>query len=425
MQHLPIRSSNRLESSLGVLRLFAAGFTVMLFVWAILNAGRMGYSRTLANAAAGTDTIAWADKAVEMSPRDPQVHYLRADVLKDLGRLAEATKELENAASLRPRHYSLELRLAYERERMQDSEGALRAYQHAVRLAPYYAQPRWYLGHFLLKTGQQKPAFAELRRAADSDPVLLDDLINFAGEAFGDDARAIEEAVQPQSDRERLALAAFLVERRQTAEAMTLFHSSSAGSAQELRTLLEALLSFKRYPEAFEVWSRTHNGAGGMDSIVNGGFETPIALNEPGFGWQVAANDESVGIYSDSAEPGAELRSLRLDFNGTPDPSSRLLYQIVLVQPNARYQLNFSARASELATLSLPVIAVTDAAHWSHLLGWTAIARDTAAWSNHTVEFTTDGSTTAVIVSLEREACDASCAIYGHVWLDNFSLRRF
>src|SRR5262249_17013128 len=149
-----------------------------------------------------------------------------------------------------------------------------------------------------------------------------------------------------------------------------------------------------------------------------------IVLNDPGFGWQVAANDESIGIYSDTAEPGAERRSLRLDFSGNPDPSSRLLYQIVLVQPNTRYQLNFSARASELATESLPAVSVTDAAHWSHLLGWTAIARETAAWSNHNIEFTTDGSTTAVIVSLEREACEDSCAIYGHVWLDNFSLRR-
>jgi tetratricopeptide (TPR) repeat protein len=409
---------------MGMLRLFAAGFMVMLFGWAILNAGRMGYSRTLASAAAGADTIAGIDRAVGISPMDPQVHYLRAGVLKDLDRLAEATTELETAASLRPRHYSLQLRLGYARERNQDSEGALAAYQQAVGLAPYYAQPRWYLGRFLLKTGKQNEAFAELRRAANSDPALIDDLINFAGKAFGDNARAIEEAVQPQSDRERLALAAFFVEGSKTAEAMALFHSSSAGSAPELRPLLEALLGFKQFPEAFEVWSRTHKGAGGTDSIINGGFETPILLNDPGFGWQVVANDESVGLYSDTAEPGAELRSLRLDFNGTPAPSSRLLHQIVLVRPNTRYQLNFSARASKLATLSLPVVAVTDAAHRSHLLGWTAIERDTAAWSNHTVEFTTDGSTTAVIVSLEREECDASCAIYGHVWLDSFSLRR-
>lgn len=414
----------RREPSWNLLRLFAAGLMFILFVWAILSAGRMGYARSLADAATRDDTIAWADQAVAISPSDPQVHYLRSVVLKDLDRLPEAATELESASSLRPRHYSLQLRLGHARERMQDSEDALTAYRRAVSLAPYYAQPHWYLGHLLFKTGQQKEAIAELRRAASSDPTLLDDLINFAGDAFGDDARSIEDTVQPQSPAERLALATFFVKQKKTAEAMALFHSASAGPSSELRKFLEALLSHKQFPEAFEVWSQTHHATGGVESIVNGGFETPIALDDPGFGWQVTANDNSVGIFSDNAEPGAEKRSVRLDFSGTFDQSSRLLSQIVMVQPNTHYQLTFSARAKELATLSSPMIVVTDAAHWSHQLGWKSIKPDNVAWSNQTIEFTTSESTNAVIIGVEREACDDSCAIYGHVWLDNFSLRK-
>ena len=64
-------------------------------------------------------------------------------------------------------------------------------FEAAVRLAPFYAQPRWYLGNMLLQAGRLDEGFAELRRAVKSDPSYLPDTIQRATEAFAGDSGAI------------------------------------------------------------------------------------------------------------------------------------------------------------------------------------------------------------------------------------------
>ena len=410
---------------INITRLIAAALTFGLFSWALWGAGRIGYSRTLAARAGQTSQLALADQAVQLSPSDPEAHYARADLLKSTGRQAEAVKELERAAALRPRYYFLQLKLGHARDRLGDREGALASYKESVRLAPYYALPRWYLGHFLLRAGQTDEAFAQLRRAADSDPSLLTDMIGLAGATFSGDARAIRRAVRPKSPAACLALAHYFVGQGNTTEAMTLFRAAGPLSAQERRDFLTELLKFKQFPEAYDVWSREH-GAAGPGSIINGSFEGSIALDDPGFGWQIAPNAGAVRIYSDPLDPRDGSRSLRFDFNGPGGQSTRLLSQIVLVQPNTKYRLSFAARSQELATLGPPSVAVVDEKDGESRLAQPVLLQTgTGEWSDHALQFTTSGSTNAVLISIQREGCAGSgCPIYGHLWLDNFALQK-
>jgi tetratricopeptide (TPR) repeat protein len=404
----------------------AAGFAAILFLFLLFNAARFGYSRSLGYEATRSDSLPLADKAIRICPSDPEVHYYRATVLKDLGKRDEAAKELEEAVSLRPRSYILTLKLAVARDQLNDLAGSLTAYKEAVRLAPHYALPRWYLGRFLLRTGQVDQAFAQLRTAANSDPQLGNDLVRLALGAFGDDTRQIEEALQPSSAHEIVLVARSFADSGHTEEAMALFANAQDVPEEERQAFLGTLLKAKRFPEAYNVWSKGRSAGPGYESFVNGDFEDSIALDEVGFGWQINPKLDAVQVFSDLAEPHSGRRSLRLDFNGYAHPTAHILSEIILVKPNTHYQLSFSVRALDLATLGPPSVSILDASDEKTSLAPPVSATPgTYGWTDRTIQFATSGSANAILISIQRQGCSsAPCAIYGHFWLDSFLLKR-
>src|SRR5207253_8349631 len=114
-------------------------------------------------------------------------------------RAGEAINEYEQAARLRPRDYFLWLSLGTARDQAGDERGALAAFQESVRLAPYYAEPRWQFGNALLRAGRLDEAFAELRRAAVSDSSLLPGLVDLVWGVYGGDAFMVQQVIQPQT----------------------------------------------------------------------------------------------------------------------------------------------------------------------------------------------------------------------------------
>lgn len=421
-----LKSSNATAAS--IVRIAFAALLIILFVLAISTSATIGYSRSISREATHTATLslADADRAVHLSPLDPEVHDNRATVLQKLDRPAEAASELEKLVALRPTDFWPWLRLGHARDVLNDHGGALAAYRQSVWLAPYYAQPHWYLGHLLLRENQTAEAFAEFRLAVNSDPSLLNDAIGFAWATFDKDARAIVDAIQPRSPAEYAALARFFVDRGNLDEAMAMYHSSGGFSRQDRKEFLNALVSAKRFTEAYEVWSPGRENGDGIEAVLNGGFENPIPLDDPGFGWQLPKNLDAARITADSSTHRSGGRSLRMDFNGNVDPSARLLSQVVLVKPNTRYQLSFSFSSRDLATVSLPVITVMDAnSDTTPLAPAVTMSAGTAEWSDHKMQFATPAGATAIVIAVQREACASPpCAIYGHIWLDCFSLEK-
>ena len=138
--------------------------------------GTAGLSRYFATQAFLTRSLVLADKAIRLSPTDPAGHYVRGLLLTDRGVLQEATYELERAVKLSPNQFMFWQALGRSRSKGGDEVGAIAAYKEAIRLAPYYAQPRWELGTLLLKTGHREDALVELRRAAESDSAFVEPL---------------------------------------------------------------------------------------------------------------------------------------------------------------------------------------------------------------------------------------------------------
>jgi tetratricopeptide (TPR) repeat protein len=105
----------------------------LLVIW--LNA-QAGLSRLLAKYAMLNGSLDAADTSVRLASSDPEAHRVRAAVLYQLNQVPEAVKELEQAIALRPRDDYLWLELAMIKDELEDSAGALLAFDESVRLAP-------------------------------------------------------------------------------------------------------------------------------------------------------------------------------------------------------------------------------------------------------------------------------------------------
>jgi tetratricopeptide (TPR) repeat protein len=385
-----------------------------------------------------SNSLIAADEAVRLGPSDPESHLARGIALVDAGRAADAVKEFELAATLRPRDYKIWLKLGSTREDTGDDQGALAAYQKAIQCAPSYAQPRWQFGNLLLRTGRTGEGFAEMRRAADSDPTLLPTLIDLAWGLFKGDAAAVKSAVQPRSTDSRLTLAKTFARRGKPAEAVALFREAGEVTADKRGELVRELITARHFREAYEVWSSgrdansdnakdgTGEGIGnGIGAIADGGFEDEIKLNEPGFGWQLRREQPGLAISRDTSQPRTGIYSLRVDWTGNSNPAAAVVSQLVLVSPRTRYQLRVAMRTEEIVTGGLPMIVVTDVSGSDPLplMSSAPFPAGTNGWQEVTLEFTTGDTTRTVLISLQRQSCPSDpCPIFGRLWLDTFTL---
>ena len=414
------RISATIRSAVAVIGVIAC----FLGIWTAESAG---LSRLHSQDAEKTKLLTLANQAVDLSPSDPAAHRVRAGVLLQRKQLLEAIPELERAVALRSGDHFYWRSLGLARNWNGDPQGALAAFRESVRLAPFYAAPRWQLGTFLLRTGQRDQAFAELRRAAQSDPALWPSVVDLAWDTYGDVQR-VERAIQPETDKARLALAGFLIKQDDASDAIRLFRASEKVSEAERQEILAGLITAKRFTEAYQVWSGKDDVSGAIGLIQNPGFETKLVSDPNGFGWQFAPATQTVGLSqvyaasdsSTSTEVRAGTYSLRVDFNGASGPVTDLVSQAVLVEPNARYQLQFSWRSQELISLGMPQIIVSDAADGHPLAKSEVFTRDND-WRDATIALTTAGSTKAVQIILGRQSADP---IFGRLWLDDFRLKR-
>jgi hypothetical protein len=397
------------------------------------NSGLEGLAQFRAGYGLMTERLEDADQAVGLNPATPEAHYARASLLYDKGELAEAVKEYEAATALRPRDYALWLELGRAREQSGDAFGALTAFKESARLAPFYAQPRWQLGNTLYRLGRRDEAFKELQLAVASDPKLTPPILDLLWASFGDDTQAVERVIQPQTPSAHLALARFFLRHGKTSEGLAQFRAAGdLVPAEERRALLTELLAAHRFNEAYEVWSagRVSNDkklSSVNGSLINGGFEDDISLNEPGFGWQLPQGMQGVQAAQDTAAPRAGERSLQLAWNGNNTVEAPYLSQLILVQPDSRYELRFAARTEKVVTGGLPLLMLTDAnGQDARTLGRPVmLPQGTSDWQDYSIEFVTGKETTAALLSVRRQTCSSTpCPIFGRAWLDDFSLRK-
>lgn len=398
---------------------------ILVFIFWI--AGRAGVSRFLGRYASIAGDLAVADRVTGLTPSDPESHRVRAAVLYKLREVPYAVGELELALSLRPRDNVLWLRLAILRDELEDASGALIAFNESVRLAPYYALPRWQRGNFLLRQGRFDEGFADLRHAAASNPDYIPTLIDLSWGLSKGDQRAAEAYAQITTNQMRLAFAEFLARRGKGREAVEQFALAGTVPDQTRHKLVRDLISANAFKEAFQIWVKSNiaaSGEQGTTSIYDGGFEGPLSFDESGFGWRVFQGSQSVKLAADSSLRQSGSKSLLVEFLGDSNPDTPLVSQLILVKPSTRYRLNFAARTQEIVTGGLPLAVVSDRAGSKKRLAESPVLpQKSTDWQVVSFDFQTESKTDAITLSIQRKNCTTSpCPIFGSIWLDSFSI---
>ncbi|MCM3874400.1 MAG: hypothetical protein ND895_27230 [Pyrinomonadaceae bacterium] len=419
------RFSNRDSSRMVRFAFMFAGLIGCVF--GISSALRIGQARSLVNDSLSTGSVAAASEAVRLSPHDPEAYAARAVSLTKREELGLALEDLRRSIALRPLDYRLWAELGTGLDRMGETKVALAALAEARTLAPFYAEPHWNTAQLLQKLSQRDEAFKEFRSATLTEPRLFTKVIEIAWEAYSGNCEAVQRAVDPRTPQETLAVAHFFVRNGKATEALSLIRLVNRLRYPERRQFVIEFLEAKKFTEAHELWVGMRQGDSGVPiagSVDDGGFETGRLSDEPGFSWRVneirgTKLSMDQGIHREGA------RSLRIDWHGTPDTSEEVVSQLVLVEPNTRYQLNLVTRAQELVTSGAPVVTVTDASQSDsqRLAQSSTLPLGTSDWQNIRADFTTTNATRAVRIGIQRQRCqEQPCPIFGVLWLDDFAL---
>lgn len=380
----------------------------------------------------GLDTIR---RAVSWAPGDPLTHWrLGVAAQRQLfpDQLHQVVDEYEKAVSLAPNDYRYWMALGTALEQWGEAERGEKALRRATELAPSYAYPRWYLGNLLLRSGRYDEAFVELRRAADSDPALRSQLLNLAWAIHNKNLDAFVEAVG-QSANARAELAGYLVGRQRFEDGIVLWQRLNEAEKRANRTngesIVSTLVAANRYHQAAEVANDLVPAAiyrTGEGKFVDGSFEAePNPQSGAVFGWQVKSMLQAqVGIDPNRGHSGD--RSLRIVFQVPSRLDAISVSQLVPVNPDTQYELEYYVRSHELQSGSTPRIEIADASDGKGLTGSGSAATGTTDWQQINLGFKTGAKTEAVIVRIVRTSCgeDPVCPIFGTVWYDDFFLKR-
>jgi tetratricopeptide (TPR) repeat protein len=413
------KSSTRSRRGFGIL---AAATIILTCIWLMKSAASFGLSKILSRYSLAGNSLEAATEAVKLTPNDAEAHRARAVVLNNSGLKEDAAKEMELAVSLRPRDNLLWMEVGILRDSYGNTDSALVAFDHSVRLAPYYGHPHWQRGNLLVRLGRYDEGFNELRLAVKSNRDFLSGLIDLAWGMSRGDAQLTEQLVRADDDRTRLAMSRFFAHRGKSSEAFELFRKISTTIPDESRAdLVRTLIQSKAYHEAFEVWKSGLANSNTDAIIQDGGFEQELILDQTGFGWQAPKHD-SVGFALDVNDPNSGSRSLRITFEGYENHSS-VLSQLFLVKPDQDYRVSFAVKTKELVTGGLPVLKLVDANTGEVLGAPVSFQSGSSGWTTMSVNFKTLSSSRAAFIKLERNACSsAPCPIFGHVWLDSLAV---
>jgi Flp pilus assembly protein TadD len=343
--------------------------------------------------------------------------------------MQETLREFEVAVRLSPNDVRYWEEYGRALEMTGDRAGAEKALRRATFLAPNYFHPHWRLGNLMLRSNRYEEAFQHLFHAAQANEELWPQVINLAWQAYdGDVDRIANEA--SRDPNVRVFFATYLVGIKRYDDALrlwkTLNHDVHAKVVSPARLLRKALLDAKQFRAALEV----HRDVEARDAVTdpevfsNGGFEEPITLPvaRP-FGWTIGSNVQAQVSIINEGHDGR--RSMQIVLSAANRLERINASQTIVVQPNAKYRLEFYARTDKLNSASTPVVGIFDPKYEKVIATSASLPTGTNGWQKYSVEFTmSDGD--GIIMTIGCPPCPVGnvCPIFGTVWYDDFILQR-
>jgi tetratricopeptide (TPR) repeat protein len=262
------------------------------------------------------------------------------------------------AVSLDPRSAQNWLGLGAAYESVGNLAQARGAYLRAKQAYPLSAEVSWQYGNFLLRQGELKSAFAEMRRAIETDPGL-GPLAFSRSQRVQPDVENILDSLLPPNRDVYVDVIRDQVDAGQTDIALQVWHRLVAihpqMPLQDAFPLVDALRNRKRFTEADRVWAQAVLAAGMADlqgppgSVLwDGGFEAGVTGG--GYSWLFPEVSQNVQISIDAQEKHSGNHSLRLTFDGKSIVTSTHICHYVPVSPSTSYSFSAWMKTREVTT---------------------------------------------------------------------------
>ena len=132
--------------------------------------------------------------------------------------MTQAIEDLRQAISLRSGDYGLWTQLGQVLENKGDSISALAAFTEAQRLAPSYGSTCWNVGMSLVNQARLEEGFRQLRDATLRKPDQFPQVMELAWAKYNGNVLAVQRALEPGNNEERIELVGFLIKNAQPDE---------------------------------------------------------------------------------------------------------------------------------------------------------------------------------------------------------------
>jgi hypothetical protein len=426
-EQLKFVDSRRLPVRIG---LIFAIFFALVFAWLAIRwqIGNM-LAEFTTSSEPNVQTIAGFSAA--FAPGDPMANWFFASSEKDVftpEKLAASLEKYEKVVRLAPYDYRWWIELGRAREQAEDAAGAEAAFRRAVELAPAYTYPHWQAGNFYLRQGDTDKAFAELQKAAENNPVYRLQVFSTIWDYFDKDTARLEQ-IAGDAPNVRSDLALFYASKERAADSLRVWNTLTPEQKKEnesdAKIIAQALYEKKYFRSAVgftrELGIETEAEA---EKFQNGGFESSIGREADSyFIWKVIPA-EKVDVRLDPSQKRSGNRSMRVVFNGFAGAQYYQIYQIVAVEPNAKYRLSFWLRTENLKSAGNPLIEVVNANDEKLIKAGSVFPDGTNDWQEAKIEFVAPPNAEGVTVRVARAFCGNQCPLFGSIWLDDFSISR-
>jgi hypothetical protein len=337
------------------------GTLVLVALLAALFLSYSGIRNARAGYFAGSQSRQGFERATQLEPGNARNWYLLARYwqfnLEDSDP-QQAIRAYKVAVSIDPRSAENWLGLGSAYESVGDISAARDAFLQARKAYPLSAEASWQYGNFLLRQGELKTAFTEMRRAVQADPKR-------GAEAFSRSIRA-EPDVDLVLDRVLPPLRDVYVDviwdqindghpdnALKAWDRLAAIHPSLP--LQDVLTLMGSLVLRRQMTEARRVWDQAVVFAGMSDlqgppgSVLwDGGFESGVT--GVGFSWIISDYLGGVQVNMDPSEKHSGKHSLRLSFDGKSNVNFNGVCHYVPVEPSTPYRFSAWLHTRDLTT---------------------------------------------------------------------------
>ena len=383
---------------------------------------------------AGLGTRAGYEGAARLEPDNAENWYLLGRYWQytlDEPDPGSAISNFRRALSLNPRFADawLDLGTVYESEG--DFPSAREAYLQARKAYPASAAVAWRYGNFLLRQGEVKPAFAEIRRAVYADPKR-------SAEAFSrcwrvdPDVGAILDNVIPPNRAAYLDVIFELVAADQLPETLAVWQRLVAMhprmSPADVMFFADFLLQKGNVDDAHRVWQDALFLSDVVASdppgsiLWDGGFESNVRGG--GFAWAFGDPPPGVLVSMDMRQRHSGKQSVRMFFDGKHDTDFEGVCTNAVVRPGTAYQFSAWVRTQALTSDE----GVRFRLYWfldSNASGHTDSqdSRGTQPWTHIEMPWTSGKDVHRARVCVRRNLSRGFDArIQGNAWIDDISL---